>query len=228
MQGDGASDAGWGVGDGASLAGSPCGVGIVWGVPSRPIFISQAPRAAHLIWTGYGHWLPNDPRGSGSDAVRSGPLSELGAIHHGRKAAQPARSAVRGFYRRAEPRLLHPVVWFGDPHRMAMAQAICRVVRERGYTLWALAILRNHVHAVIRTHRDKSDVMWNAIATGTRAALCEAGLVPAGHPVWSERPYVVLKRSVQQVKTCVRYVEDNPGKERLPVQRWEFVVPFQG
>ena len=155
-------------------------------------------------------------------------MSELGAIHHGRKTRQPPKAELKRFYREAEPRLLHRTIWFEDVHRLAMARAIGRCIAERGWTCWALAVLRNHVHAVIRTHRDSSDVIWNLIAMETRAALNEAGLAPVDHPVWSERPYVVLKRSVQQVRSSVKYVEDNPGKEGLPVQRWDFVVPFQG
>lgn len=42
--------------------------------------------AYHLCWTAYGCWLPNDPRGSGSEVVRSERLAALGEPHLGRKA----------------------------------------------------------------------------------------------------------------------------------------------
>src|SRR5687768_1551485 len=48
--------------------------------------------AYHLIWTAYGWWLPNDPRGSMSRAIASDLLAELGVLHFGRKRIQPARS----------------------------------------------------------------------------------------------------------------------------------------
>src|SRR5262245_6645731 len=41
----------------------------------RPLVI-----AYHLIWTGYGRWLPNDPRGSGSIKVLAAVIAELGAL----------------------------------------------------------------------------------------------------------------------------------------------------
>jgi hypothetical protein len=41
----------------------------------------------HLVWTVYGWWLPNDPRGSSSHEVRVPQVAELGELHHGRKAA---------------------------------------------------------------------------------------------------------------------------------------------
>ena len=35
----------------------------------------------HLVWTAYGWWLPNDPRGSWSRAVRVPRVAELGVLH---------------------------------------------------------------------------------------------------------------------------------------------------
>lgn len=40
--------------------------------------------AHHLVMTLYGHWLPNDLRGSGSEELRNPELEELGPIHFGR------------------------------------------------------------------------------------------------------------------------------------------------
>lgn len=71
--------------------------------------------AHHLIWTGYGYWLPNDPRGSGSPAVQDS-LAALGPLHAGRKAQQPARTVVREFYERADEILKHPRISFSDQH----------------------------------------------------------------------------------------------------------------
>ncbi len=49
--------------------------------------------AYHLVWTAYGTWLPNDPRGSGSAGVVSPDLAKLGELHFG------ARKPNRGFTR---------------------------------------------------------------------------------------------------------------------------------
>ena len=38
--------------------------------------------AYHLIWTAYGWWLPNDPRGSGSKTIDSDIIAELGELHN--------------------------------------------------------------------------------------------------------------------------------------------------
>jgi hypothetical protein len=42
----------------------------------------------HLIWTAYGWWLPNDPRGSTSQQVLSVQLQYLGELHFGRESNQ--------------------------------------------------------------------------------------------------------------------------------------------
>lgn len=76
---------------------------------SHPIVI-----AYHLIWTAYGWWLPNDPRGSSSHTLRSDVIAELGTLHEGRKAVQPASHDLRVFYAAAADWLRHdltPLQW---------------------------------------------------------------------------------------------------------------------
>lgn len=68
--------------------------------------------AHHLVLMGYGHWFPNDIRGSGSDEIRKELIRELGEIHHGRKRIQPSKPELRAFHRLAEPLLEQPVLWF--------------------------------------------------------------------------------------------------------------------
>lgn len=101
-----------------------------------------------------------------------------------------------------------------------MAQAITETVSREGYTCWALAILRNHMHAVIRTHRDKSEIMLEKLAIATHDALHARRLIPESHPVWSQRPYKVYLITPDDVHGRIRYVEENPMKEGLPPQRW--------
>ena len=73
---------------------SDCGERVTIVRMIRPVTI-----AVHLIFSGYGTWLPNDPRGSGSDEVRKLELDDLGPIHFGRKAEQPSRDELRAFHR---------------------------------------------------------------------------------------------------------------------------------
>lgn len=71
----------------------------------KPIVIAH-----HLIWTAYGTWLPNDPRGSGSNQVACDVIAELGELHLGRKRVQPAGWEIRSFCNQAHALLQHPML----------------------------------------------------------------------------------------------------------------------
>ncbi len=183
---------------------------------------------SHLIFTGYAHWLPNDLRGSGSEEIRKASMEDLGTILPGRQHPQPPRDDVKTFFKDAKGHLDHASIWFNESHRRILAQSIAETSRLHGYTLWALAICSNHVHAVVRSHRHKSDQIWFHLANAMRSALQNAGAVPMDHPVWSHRAYKVFLRTPGQVRGRIQYVLDNPTKERLPRQLWEFIVPYTG
>jgi hypothetical protein len=190
---------------------------------------ANAPRrailASHLVFTGYAHWLSNDPRGSGSEVIRKDELKPLGDIHSGRKRVQPPKQEVKRFYRTAAPLLEHQTIWFDDEHRTVIADAVGRAAAHFGYTVFAFSACSNHAHALVRTHRDRSEVIWQHLADAARDALRQTRLVPPDHPVWSHRPYKVFKYTPQQVAESADYVDDNPEKEGLPRQHWAFVTP---
>lgn len=106
----------------------------------RPIVIAH-----HLVWTGYGWWLPNDPRGSTSGAIRNNFVSELGELHAGRKRVQPASRVIRGFYESAGAMLLHSLVGFAASEVRTIAGAFSEVIARERYTCYACAIMPDHV-----------------------------------------------------------------------------------
>lgn len=182
----------------------------------------------HLIWTLYGHWLANDPRGSGSEILQEEKLAVLGPIHQGRKPEhlQPSRTELRQFHRRAEPLLAHKKFWLDAAKRKALGAAFPEVVAEANYTVWACAILSNHIHLVIRRHRDDALTMWHRFADTSRLRLREFNGITTEHPVWADRPYKVFLRTPPRVRTCIRYIERNPGEEGLAAQQYDFVKPY--
>jgi REP element-mobilizing transposase RayT len=133
---------------------------------------------------------------------------------------------LRAFYREAEPRLDFDPLWYRAREHKLLAQSIAHVVKRFGYTLWACALCSNHEHLVVRAHRDRAEQIWNNFALQSAQAIRDAGIVPAQHPVWSHRPYKVFLYTWQDVVDRVGYVEDNPGKEGLAAQNWEFVSPL--
>src|SRR6185437_8117429 len=161
-----------------------------------PIYIKEVVRASHLVMMGYGHWLPNDPRGSGSIGVWKPEFRDLGPAHFGRKEDQPTRDELRKFFREAEPLLNHPIRWFEEETRQSIACAFAEVVKLFGYTVYACAILRNHAHLVVRTHKsDKSETMWDHFTQSAAEMLRGSSAFGDDHPVWSKRPYKVYLKS---------------------------------
>jgi REP element-mobilizing transposase RayT len=189
----------------------------------RPAIIGH-----HLIWTLYGHWLPNDLRGSGSMEFYDEKFAQLGPIHHGRKPKrlQPSREELREFYKQADLLLDFSKFWINDAKRQAIRDAFADVIANRNYTVWACAILSNHAHLVIRRHRDDALTMWKAFADEAAIRLREFVDVGMDHPVWATRPYKVFLRTPDEVRGRIQYVEVNPAKEGLPAQRYAFVQAY--
>lgn len=181
----------------------------------------------HLILTLYGHWGVNDPRGSGSTGFYDPKFEALGPIHHGRKRVQPPRADVKWYHREHEELLNFPVFWIDDAKAQAIAGAIEETIADRGYTCYACAICSNHVHLVIRTHKDKAATM-NAHfeeRIRQRLRLRFPDEISPHHPVLSARPYKVFLYTPEDVCGRIEYVETNPVKEGKPRQAWAFVKP---
>src|SRR5207247_4239715 len=118
--------------------------------------------AYHLIWTAYGWWLPNDPRGSGSKTIDSDIIAELGELHQGRKRVQPPGRVVREFYEKAAKVLKHPLLKLDEPARKVVAGAFEEVIRKERYTCYACAVMPDHIHILIRTPKHKVEQMAEA------------------------------------------------------------------
>ena len=182
----------------------------------------------HLILTLYGHWGVNDPRGSGSMDFYDQKFEPLGSIHHGRKRIQPARAELKEYHREHADLLNFPIFWLDDAKAQAVGGAIEEVIRERKYTCYACAICSNHVHLVIRTHRDDALTMLANFgeAIRTRLRLCFSNEISPHHPVVSARPYKVFLYTPDEVRGRIDYVEANPMKEGKPRQSWSFVTVY--
>jgi hypothetical protein len=185
--------------------------------------------AHHVMWTLYGWWLPNDPRGSTSRTVRKDLMAELGELHFGRKAVQPAGREIREFYRDAEGVLQHPLLSFAADEFVIVADAIGHAVNECRYTCYACAVMPDYVHLVIRKHRDLAEEMIQKIQTLSRERLVEVGLRAADHPVWTRGGWKVFLEHPDDVRRTIQYVENNPrkaGMSRQSRQSWPWVKEY--
>ena len=193
----------------------------IMAISKQPLVIAH-----HLMWTLYGWWLPNDPRGSTSQTIRNDLVAELGDLHRGRRQLQPAGHEISVFYEHAALLLEHPLLEFSPREFSIVADALGEAIRECGHTCYAGAIMPDHVHLVIRKHRDFGEAMIEKIQTLSRERLVQVGLREKGHPTWTRGGWKVFLDHPEEVRRTINYVENNPVKRRLTMQRWSWTTTY--
>lgn len=193
-------------------------------------------RVYHAIFTAYGFWLPNDPRGSWSDWVRQWELALWG------KATKVStRRSVAGrphdHHQRlaAKDSLRYPPVTFSGRQALAIGVGFKRAVEESGYVLHACSILPQHVHVVIVRHRHTAEQIVGHLKGRATQQLAADGLHPlVGHrgsdgkipSPWAQRSWPVFLHDDEEILRAIGYVQRNPAKEGKRPQRWSFITPF--
>lgn len=187
----------------------------------RPIVIAH-----HLIWTIYGYWLPNDPRGSSSNTIRNNIINDLGDLHHGRKQVQPASSEISKFYREAASVLRHELLLLNREDVTAIADSFTTTILDERYTCWACAIMPDHVHLLIRKHKHQAEQMIESFQLSSRSRLRDLSLRKQTHPLCGGPGWKVFQDHPDDVKRTVKYIKQNPIKIGLPPQNWDYVTEY--
>ncbi len=191
------------------------------GIMSKPLVI-----AYHLIWTAYGYWLPNDPRGSTSHNIRNKRIAELGQWHFGRHKIQPAGKVVREFQEKASEVLKYSLLKFNPPEVKIITNAFADEITRQCYTCYACAIMPDHVHILIRKHKHTAEEMIENLQEYSRSRLRKANPKLCDHPVWGGEGWKVFLNHPTEVRGIIRYIEENPIKWGLPRQKWPFVAEY--
>ena len=192
----------------------------------------------HIVLSAYGFWLPNDPRGSWSDFVWSRPLAQ-----HGDATKTNARRSIANKMHNNEQRHTakqslkhHPVLFEGIQAR-AIARGFAKAKSINDLTIFACAILTDHVHMVVKRHVQLwiEDMAARLKANATRL-LTEENLHPFAAEnrdrrgrlptPWAESFWQVYLNSDEDIRRSITYVERNPLKDGLKSQRWSFVCPY--
>lgn len=182
-------------------------------------------QAYHAIWGCYGFWLPNDPRGSWSTFVRSYELYAHGpATKANTRRSLADRKHDAAKRRAAKAALKHP------PMRLdgKMAKTVGTAVGGLGLDIHALAVMPDHVHAVLGRGAVRVEQQVRRMKQAGTAALRNAGLVDKDRPVWVRSGWFVYLNDDAAVRRAVRYVEGNPARSGLRPQRWSCVSPWKG
>lgn len=189
--------------------------------------------AFHLTWTTYGHWFPNDPRGSWSDEVWKPGLREVRELDEERKVTRPrltARRELQTFLDQARSRLTFPVVGLNDEEINCVGEAFDACVRAGELDVRACAILRNHVHIVVMRHVDAYERIVNRLkGVSSQAVRRHRGYeLSAGRneriPIWTQGYWCRYVSSEHQIQSVIAYVEQNPIREGMAEQNWAFVT----
>jgi REP-associated tyrosine transposase len=190
----------------------------------------------HFIFSAYGFWLPNDPRGSWSTTIRKFDLLKYGTATKTDTTRSVAASLHDSGKRlQAKQSLKYPPVVFTGQQARAIANGFAEVVAKQGYSVYALAMMPDHIHLLMgwsSTDIDRISRQFKARAT---AHLNREGMHPlAAYPKrdgrlpspWARNHWCPYIRSEQHLRTAIRYVENNPLKAGLKAQRWKMVVLY--
>jgi REP element-mobilizing transposase RayT len=186
--------------------------------------------ASHIIFSVYGFWLPNDPRGSWSNFVGSWDLLKFGRATkvstHRSVANVPHDSNAR---RAAKLELKHPAIRFTGVQALSIARGFAGATRDAKYIIHACCVLPDHVHLVVQDHvRPIRQIVGHLKAESTRQLRADGHYtIPATSP-WGKGCWVLYLHSSTDIRRAIRYVENNPLKEGKRKQNWSFVTRYVG
>jgi len=184
-------------------------------------------RAYHLIFTAYGFWLPNDPRGSWSDFVRSWEIRR-----HGPATKTDARRSVAGVRHDRAQRLgaksamHHAPVRFTGKMARCIGAAFAEVSVRLGYRIHACSIMPDHVHLVVARHRYRVEQVVRCLKQAGTSRLRDEGFKIGPPSPWARGMWKVYLNDTADIRRAIRYVEQNPVKAGLRPQRWSCVTPY--
>ena len=188
----------------------------------------------HISFSAYGFWLPNDPRGSGSDHVDAEHLSEIGRpLQVDRSRSVASRQHDDELRRKAKGRLKYPAVQLSGEQALTVALAFGDVSAKLDVLVHACAVLPDHVHLVTGVAEMKSELLRDCFKRAATRRLNAEKLHPLGEfrkengrvpSPWGEKGWNVFINSHEQLRRVIRYVEENPVKAGLKQQRWSFVT----
>ncbi len=175
-------------------------------------------------------------RGSWSDFVGAWELFRFGPATKTDARQSVARTAHDRSQRlAAKERLKYPAVQFNGLQARAIGNGFGTLARKSGVTVWACAILPEHVHMVIARHTYEVEQIVNLLkGEATRHLLADdlhpfskhrssEGKLPK---CWAQGEWKVFLNNEADIRRAIAYVEENPIKEGKPRQRWPFVMPF--
>jgi len=173
-------------------------------VPSgtgRPIDLAATggyPAAYFITFHTYGTWLHGTDRGSVDQSHNQygAPLLDEDDLREQQECLH----------------LKHKPVVLDEACRRIVDRTIREVCEHRGWTLHALSVRTNHVHAVISAGVDPEKVLNDLKSYATRR-MVEAGLFPPDTKAWTRHGSTQYLWKAESVSAACQYVCEGQGKE---------------
>ncbi len=193
--------------------------------------------AIHYVMGYYGFWLPNDPRGSGSNFVGSKnllPYGEATKVTGQQSVAKwPHDNQLR---QGAKQSLALPPVRLTGMQARLIAHGFRDWLATESLPVHALAVMPDHAHLVLPPHpRLTAERIPPRLKASATKSLAAGGLHPfqdvptrdgSLHKLFGRGAWHVFLDDVEGVLKAIKYVEDNPLGIGYPKQVWSFVTPF--
>jgi hypothetical protein len=117
---------------------------------------------------------------------------------------------------------------------VSVGTGFARAATESRYVVYACAVLHDHAHLVLCRHERTLEMMTAHLKSFATRQLrgptppfecfvSPDGAVPCA---WAEGLWKVFLLEEGDILRAFRYVNDNPARENLPAQQWDFVSPF--
>jgi len=176
--------------------------------------------AYHAIFTTYGTWLPNDPRGSYSKEIYNAQLRMLGTIKYGRQNPTPAKEKLMKFWTMAAPRLSRAPFYFDNRSRSIVAGAFGSVIQRLGIKVLACAIMNDHVHILTLRSKYRIEYLVNQLKGAATRDL------KLKHTPWTRGCWKVFITEHDALLAAIKYIQSNPVCAGLAPQYWDFISPL--
>jgi REP element-mobilizing transposase RayT len=175
--------------------------------------------AYHAIFTTYGTWLPNDPRGSFSKDVYVRNLKAIGTVKYGRQNPQPSGGSLYKFWVTAKHKTATPPFFINDKSRPLVADGFRKVISRLKIVVPACVIMNDHVHIIIYHSKYRIEYLVNQLKGSATKELNIKG------PVWTRGCWKVFINDEETLNAAVEYIRANPVDSNLPSKSWDFVTP---
>lgn len=176
--------------------------------------------AYHAIFTTYGTWLPNDPRGPFSKEIYNEQLGALGTLRYGRQNPQPPKELLMRFWASAMPRISRPPFFIDGSSRRIIAAGFGAVVKRLRIKIPACAIMNDHVHVLVLRSKYRIEYLVNQLkGAATRALKLE-------RTPWTRGCWKVFITNIEALQAAANYIQANPVSAGLGAQDWDFITPL--